>query len=60
MSGEVVLKVPADFPMDLDLEIAYTRDSRKSFKIFSSLILFLKEQVYFLKLQMLIWMVVKT
>jgi hypothetical protein len=33
MSGEIVLTVPAGFGMDLDLEIAFTRNSGKDYKI---------------------------
>lgn len=33
MGGDVTLRVPAGFGMDLDLEIAYTRNSKQSFAI---------------------------
>ena len=33
MSGEIVLVVPSGFPMDLDLEIAYTRNSSQDYRI---------------------------
>ncbi|HKQ62469.1 MAG TPA: DUF4097 family beta strand repeat-containing protein [Candidatus Polarisedimenticolaceae bacterium] len=33
MSGDIVLSVPAGFGLDLDLEIAFTRNSGKDFKI---------------------------
>ncbi|MEE8585072.1 MAG: DUF4097 family beta strand repeat-containing protein, partial [Acidobacteriota bacterium] len=35
MSGDIELRVPADFSMDLDLQIAYTRNSSKSYRIVS-------------------------
>lgn len=34
-SGDVTLTVPADFSMELDLQIAYTRNSRRNFRIIS-------------------------
>lgn len=33
MSGDVELEVPSGFGMDLDLEIAFTRNSRKTYRI---------------------------
>ena len=33
MSGDITLIVPPGFGMDLDLEIAFTRNSRKSYQI---------------------------
>jgi DUF4097 and DUF4098 domain-containing protein YvlB len=33
MSGDIVLHVPSNFGMQLDLEIAFTRDSRKEYRI---------------------------
>ncbi len=33
MSGDIVLSVPSGFGMDLDLEIAFTRNSRKDYQI---------------------------
>jgi DUF4097 and DUF4098 domain-containing protein YvlB len=33
MSGEITLHVPSGFPMDLELEIAYTRNSRQDYRI---------------------------
>jgi hypothetical protein len=33
MSGNVTLVVPAGFSMDLDLELAFTRDSGRDYKI---------------------------
>jgi len=33
MTGDIVLVVPAGFGMDLDLEIAFTRNSRKEYRI---------------------------
>jgi len=33
MTGDVVLRVPAGFGMDLDLQIAFTRESRREYRI---------------------------
>jgi DUF4097 and DUF4098 domain-containing protein YvlB len=33
MSGDVTLTVPSGFGMELDLEVAYTRNSRKAYTI---------------------------
>ena len=33
MTGDITLYVPSDFGMDLDLEIAYTRNSRQEYRL---------------------------
>jgi hypothetical protein len=37
MSGDITLTVPSGFSMGLDLEIAYTRNSKQNYAIFTDL-----------------------
>jgi DUF4097 and DUF4098 domain-containing protein YvlB len=36
LSGEIVLTLPKDYPMTINVELAYTKNSRKSYKITDS------------------------
>jgi DUF4097 and DUF4098 domain-containing protein YvlB len=37
MSGEIVLTLPKDYPMTIEVELAYTKNSHKNYKITDSL-----------------------
>jgi hypothetical protein len=41
--GKIILTVPAGLSMDVDIELAYTKDARKKYRIISDFDLELKE-----------------